>query len=133
MDLIIDALRNYDSNPEYYKLMHKSQVYEWKKNYITDYRKHQDKHILLWLPKDSKSDGMGLECPLVCRPEEIFDAIESSHREVGHKKIAPTYKQVQQYYYNITRSMVAEFINLCPVCSVKPSKTKKKQVVQSIL
>ena len=28
MDLIIDALRNYDSYPEYYKLMHKSQIYE---------------------------------------------------------------------------------------------------------
>ena len=62
----------------------------------------------------------------MCRAEGIVDAIESCHREARHKRVAATLNIVKEYYYNITRDMVDEFIHLCPACNAKPSKTKEK-------
>ncbi len=126
IDEIIDALLKSDLDPDHYKTKYKSVLYEWKKYYIADYRELQKKYVLLRVPHNRKGDQKESEAQIVCKPEDIFDAIESCHREARHKKIAATFKLVNQYYYNITRSMVAEFIKLCPVCNVKPSKTMKK-------
>ena len=134
MDEIIDVLRNRDVNPEFYLKKYGSILYDWTNTYQVDCRTIEDKetYVLLRKPyirsfqQKSPLKRKKVEpkkptyCKVVCRPAEIFDAIDSCHREAAHKKVSATYNLVQDYYYNITKEMVERFGKLCPVCCVKP-------------
>ena len=140
MDEIIDVLRNRDVNPEFYLKKYGSILYDWTNTYQVDCRTIEDKetYVLLRKPyirsfqQKSPLKRKKVEpkkptyCKVVCRPAEIFDAIDSCHREAAHKKVSATYNLVQDYYYNITKEMVERFGKLCPVCCVKPPRTKKQ-------
>ena len=138
MDEIIDVVRNRHKDPEGYLKKYKSILYDWTNTYQVDHRPLEDKYVLLRRPhirlsqQNTPIKRKKIEhpkpayCKVVCRPEEIFDAIDSCHREAAHKKVAPTYNLVCDYYYNITKNMVDRFVKLCPVCNVKPARTKKQ-------
>ena len=141
IDLIIRYLRAKEDDPilcEEMKMENGTNVYDWVNHYQLDYRKNEEKYVLLRTPHLRQSQAKrpiqrekvvaipSDMCTLVIRPEEIFDAIDACHREVVHKRRTPTYHQCQKYYYNITQDMVAKFISLCPVCNAKPVRNKKK-------
>ena len=139
IDEIIDTLRNEPKNHAHYYGIHKSSMYDWKNQYQVDFRAISNEYVLLRRPNHrahqiQAQKRMKMEmvldkpiyCRIVCRPEEIFNAIDSCHREAAHKKVASTYNLVSKYYYNITKDMVDSFVKLCPVCNIKPARTKKK-------
>ena len=74
--------------------------------------------------KDENNKGHN---KIVCAVEDVFDAIYSAHIKVSHKKIAATKNKVDEVYYNITKTMVQNFISLCPVCAQVSEKTKKRR------
>jgi hypothetical protein len=48
---------------------------------------------------------------------EVFDAIYDSHYNLGHMKMAVTWKDIKRTCYNVTEEQVQSFIDLCPVCN----------------
>ena len=145
IETIIDVLLHRKDRPKYYLDLYKSSMYDWVNTYQVDYRKNEDKHVLLRRPYmrgsqlKSPSKRMKVDydkpiyCKIVCRPEEIFDAIDSCHREAAHKKVASTYNLACEYYYNITKDMVDRFVKLFQCVMQNPQEQRKRSVGQSIL
>ena len=84
------------------KKEHGTNVYDWANHYQLDFRKNEQKHVLLRTPFLRKAQAKrpiqrekvvatpSDMCTIIIRPEEIFDAIDACHREVVHKKRTPT-------------------------------------------
>ena len=122
----IDLLENFSTNLKYRKMKHNG--YSLRQKYII--REAQvpgevgiKKHLVC-INDDGNNKGHN---KIVCAIEDIFDAIYSAHMKVGHKKVAATKNKADEIYCNITKSMVKNFINLCPVCAQVSEKTKNRR------
>jgi hypothetical protein len=65
--------------------------------------------------------------------EELFDVIHNVHLSIGHGGRNRTEHDVNTKYKNITREIIALYLNSCELCKKKGSTAKKGLVVQLII
>ena len=71
--------------------------------------------------------------PKLCYFDQIFDSIYDAHEETQHAKIEKTHTTVQLKYSNISRKMVATFIEMCPTCAKDKSIPSRMSVRKPIM
>ena len=72
--------------------------------------------------------------PKLCYFDQIFEAIYDAHEETQHAKIEKTHSTVQLKFSNISRKMVATFIEMCPTCAKDkriPSRMSVRKPIMS--
>ena len=64
---------------------------------------------------------------IVCAAQDVFDAITVSHcKSVGHFATRKTKENIDETYWNITKSQVTTFIDLCFICNTRNDTVRKK-------
>jgi len=65
--------------------------------------------------------------------DELFDVIDSAHRECGHGGRDRTVKVLRNKYANVTKECINLYLDLCVPCQKKKSCPKKGLVVKPLL
>ena len=67
------------------------------------------------------------------KQNEIFDSIRGIHLSTGHGGRDIIRNESSKKYANLTKEIIQLYVDLCPTCLLKRSKTRKGIVVKPIL